>query len=141
MRRAVLVFFVMGLVFGAGWYASTQEPRATRDTATLDEPDRYPSEYGWLQRTFPHFTADADVYRRAFVQVQELRTAAKSATFGAWQPVGPTNIGGRISDIEFDPINPNIVYAAAATGGVFTCCEITATASSPSKGGRPVAIS
>ena len=119
MRHAVLVFFMMGLVFGAGWYASTQEPRATRDTAALDEPGRYPSEYGWIQRTFPHFTADADVYRRAFVQVQELRTAAKSATFGAWQPVGPTNIGGRISDIEFDPIDPTFIYAAVSTGGVF----------------------
>jgi len=119
MRRAVLVFIVMGLVFGAGWYGSTQEPRATPDTAALDEPGRVPSEYGWIQRTFPHFTADADVYRRAFVEVQELRTAAKSATFGAWQAVGPTNIGGRISDIEFDPIDPTRVYAAASTGGVF----------------------
>jgi len=36
-----------------------------------------------------------------------------------WQFVGPTNIGGRIVDIEFNPNNPSIVYAAAATGGVF----------------------
>ncbi len=109
----------MGLILSAGWYASTLGPRATDEATARDEPGRYPSEYGWIQRTFPHFTADTDVYRKAFVQVQELRAAAKSATFGAWQPVGPTNIGGRISDIEFDPINPNIVYAAAATGGVF----------------------
>ena len=117
MRRVVWFLFVMGLVLGAGWYASTLGPRATDEATARDEPGRYPSEYGWIQRTFPHFTADTDVYRKAFVQVQELRTAAKSAMFGDWQPVGPTNIGGRISDIEFDPINPNIVYAAAATGG------------------------
>ena len=119
MRRVVWFLFVMGLVLGAGWYASTLGPRATDEATARDDPGRYPSEYGWIQRTFPHFTADTDIYRRAFVQVQQLRAAGKSATFGAWQAVGPTNTGGRISDIEFDPIHPNIVYAAAATGGVF----------------------
>ena len=119
MRRVVLVLVVMGLMVGLGWYAATQAQRATSDTATLDEPGRYPSEFGWIQRTFPHFKADPDVYRRAFVEVQHLRAAAKSATFGSWQLVGPTNIGGRISDVEFDPISPNVAYASASTGGVF----------------------
>ena len=127
MRRAVLVFLVTGLVFGAGWYFSTQKPQIAHEAAALDEPGRYPSEFGWIQRTFPHFRADADVYRRAFVEVQKLRTAAKSATFDTWQPLGPTNIGGRFSDIEFDPNNQNIVYAGASTGGVFKSTDTGAT--------------
>lgn len=119
MRRVVLFLFATGLILGIGWYASTPTPQAVDDPTARAEPGRYPSDYGWIQRTFPHFNADTDAYRRAFVQVEGLRTAAKSATFDAWQPVGPTNIGGRISDVEFDPVNPALVYAAAATGGVF----------------------
>ena len=37
----------------------------------------------------------------------------------SWYSVGPTNIPGRISDIEFDPLNPSIVYAGSAAGGVY----------------------
>lgn len=36
-----------------------------------------------------------------------------------WQFVGPTNIGGRILDIAVDPVTPNTIYVAAATGGVW----------------------
>ncbi|PLX01877.1 MAG: hypothetical protein C0595_13100 [Marinilabiliales bacterium] len=37
---------------------------------------------------------------------------------------GPTNIGGRVTDIEFNPQNPDIVYAGAATGGVFKSTDM-----------------
>ncbi|MBL0106982.1 MAG: T9SS type A sorting domain-containing protein [Ignavibacteria bacterium] len=36
-----------------------------------------------------------------------------------WEFAGPTNIGGRISDLEYDPNNSQIIYAGAATGGIF----------------------
>jgi len=102
------------LLLGILWFARSEAPRED------DAPDtRYPSEWAWVQRTFPHFKADPDAYPKAFAHTQSLRTAAKSTPFGAWQPVGPTNIGGRISDVAFDPLRPTIVYAAAATGGLF----------------------
>lgn len=40
----------------------------------------------------------------------------KAAT---WEPKGPTNIGGRITDVAVHPTDASIVYAAAAEGGVF----------------------
>ena len=118
MRRPVLLFVLTGLLVGFIWFFSTTTHRQPAP-AVQEEPARYPSEYGWIQRTFPHFNADADAYRQAFVQTQTLRAASKTTTFDAWQLVGPTNIGGRISDVEYDPINPETIYAAAATGGVF----------------------
>ncbi|GAA5186154.1 exo-alpha-sialidase [Rugosimonospora acidiphila] len=38
---------------------------------------------------------------------------------GAWQYIGPTNIGGRVDDLTIDPTtSPSTVYAAVTTGGV-----------------------
>ncbi len=116
MRRALRWLCLMGLLLGAGWYAaSLLRPDAPPD----DAPGRLPSETAWIQRTFPHFQADPGAYRTAFAEAQKLRAAAKTDVFGAWELVGPTNVGGRVVDVEFDPLDPAIVYAAAATGGVF----------------------
>ncbi|MFQ5570189.1 MAG: T9SS type A sorting domain-containing protein [Rhodothermales bacterium] len=118
MQRPLLLFLTFGLLLGAGWYGVTawNDEEAAALEAT---PERVPSEWGWLQRTFPHFRADPDAYRIAFTQARQLRSAAKTSVFDAWDLVGPTNIGGRIADVEFDPTNPSTIYAAAATGGVF----------------------
>lgn len=90
----------------------------------------YPSDWAWQQRTFPFGTADKLAHVEALKQAQALRndrrqlTKSGAATFARyrdaqWQFAGPENIGGRVSDIEFNPLDPNIVYAGAATGGVF----------------------
>ena len=36
-----------------------------------------------------------------------------------WRSIGPANMSGRATDVEGVPGNPNIVYAAAASGGVW----------------------
>jgi len=82
-------------------------------------PDARPAEWAMLQRTFPHGQADWANQRQVFRDVRRERALAKSADQPQWQFAGPLNIGGRITDIEFDPLNPQIVYAGAATGGVF----------------------
>ncbi len=79
----------------------------------------YPSEWFFLQRTFPHGKADSDVYHQAIRSVKRQRMLARKSRIATWQFAGPGNIGGRIADIEFDPRRPDIVYAGAATGGVF----------------------
>ncbi len=37
----------------------------------------------------------------------------------SWRSIGPSNMGGRATDVEGVPGNPNIVYAATGTGGLF----------------------
>lgn len=44
--------------------------------------------------------------------------AAKSAR-ASWFTVGPANVSGRCLDIEFDPIDPNVVYVGSASGGLW----------------------
>ena len=38
---------------------------------------------------------------------------------GTWDLVGPTNIGGRVTDLVVDPTTPNTLYVAAAGGGIW----------------------
>ena len=89
------------------------------DTPPPVEAQRYPSEQGWIKRTYPHFKSDPAAMHQARLSLKSLEEASKGARFGEWEFAGPTNVGGRISDIEFDPLDPTIVYAGAATGGIF----------------------
>ena len=82
----------------------------------------FPSDHEMIKRTFPFFDYDKDAYKDAINEFKELKELQKQSNlipFYDLEFVGPTNIGGRVVDIEFNPINPTIVYAAAATGGVF----------------------
>src|SRR5499425_2188597 len=36
-----------------------------------------------------------------------------------WRSIGPANMGGRIADVEGVPGDPNIVYVASASGGLW----------------------
>ena len=80
-----------------------------------------PALWASTQRLFPYFDYAPNVYPEAIAHVQSMKQGRsfKSASFGEWDFAGPVNIGGRISDIEFDPQQPDIAYAGAATGGVF----------------------
>lgn len=87
-------------------------------------PDTYPSDWAWMQRMFPYWQADKTAQAEALQAALRLRFGqdqrlAKNTSEARWESVGPTNIGGRVSDIEFNPLDPSIVYAGAATGGVF----------------------
>jgi len=55
-----------------------------------------------------------EMFRRAKEQA-----AAIPASTGTWTDLGPTNIGGRITDLVVDASNANTIYVAAAGGGVW----------------------
>jgi len=90
-------------------------------------PDLYPSEWAWEQRTFPYWKADNQAFRAEMKKAQQMRAEATNHKLEPVLFAGPTNIGGRISDIEFNPQDPNIVYAGAATGGVFKSTDMGLT--------------
>ena len=88
-------------------------------------PDLRPNEWTYIKKTYPYYNADSDVYVRALEQAQQLKneSIAKRLIKGVgavqWEFAGPTNIGGRVVDLEFDPNNPSIIYAGFSTGGIF----------------------
>lgn len=90
-------------------------------------PDSYPAEWAWMQRTFPFWKADNEAFRDEMKKAQLMRSTATDYKLYPVTFAGPNNIGGRISDIEFNPQDPNIVYAGAATGGVFKSIDMGVT--------------
>jgi len=79
---------------------------------------RYPNDYFYYQRAFPYKDINYKAYRKALSQADELKKRANK-TAEAWQFAGPTNIGGRITDVEMSPVNRDTIYAGAASGGIF----------------------
>lgn len=105
-----IYLFLIGLILLTG----CSEPEPPR------VPDARPSEWAYLQRTWPSGQWNPNAYHEAYEQAERLKALSKrGVAIGTWQVAGPTNIGGRISDVEFDPQRPNIIFAGAATGGVF----------------------
>lgn len=111
----LIISFVISAMFVLG--IELKETRTTRKN--IDK--QYPYEYGWMKKTFPHFSSDPSAIREAVEYSLSLRYAkslSKIQNPVQWEFAGPINIGGRVVDIEYDPDQPEIVYAAAATGGV-----------------------
>lgn len=78
------------------------------------------------QRTYPFRSLDIRALTaRAATQAASL--AAAPGIQAAWQPLGPANIGGRITDLVASPTQANTVFAAAATGGVWKSTDSGAT--------------
>ncbi|HVF66806.1 MAG TPA: hypothetical protein VM914_04035 [Pyrinomonadaceae bacterium] len=50
---------------------------------------------------------------------EDASTEIKSFERLEWRSIGPANMGGRVSDIEGVAGNPNLVYVATASGGLF----------------------
>ncbi|MBD3223624.1 MAG: T9SS type A sorting domain-containing protein [Caldithrix sp.] len=114
LSRLMIGLVAVSLLIITIWPVFRDQPDTTDKRSQLR-----PSEWFYVQRTFPYGRADADAYRRAVQQVHAQKRLLRPTSERAWQFAGPTNIGGRVVDIAFNPQNPNIVYAAAATGGVF----------------------
>ncbi len=81
-------------------------------------PKELPNDWFLAQRVFPQQELNYDLFKKAVKQSQAL-SLRKSNDSRKWQLAGPTNIGGRISDIELHPSSFDIIYVGAASGGVF----------------------
>ena len=74
--------------------------------------------------------SDPNAYMDAIKQAHQLQREtranrlAKGESIAQWEFAGPYNVGGRVVDLEINPDNPNIIYAAFATGGVFKSTDM-----------------
>jgi hypothetical protein len=83
------------------------------------EMDEGPSDWFIAQRSYPYGKVDYDAYREALSTRQALIAARNERDILVWESEGPVNIGGRIQDVEMDPLNTQVIYIGAASGGVF----------------------
>lgn len=78
----------------------------------------HPGEWMATQRMYPHSEIKTDVYLKEMKNATQMAQESRSKNY-TWELVGPTNIGGRITDIEMPLGQSDIMYIGAATGGVF----------------------
>jgi len=95
-----------------------------------NDRDLRPYEWEYLKRTYPYLDADPRAYLDAIEQAHKLKDEtfrhylSKGQSVAQWEFIGPLNVGGRVVDLEFNPQNPNIIYAGFATGGVFKSTDM-----------------
>lgn len=130
----ILFAFFLLFYFVSEWFkkGAIDQLENFGNTQVQDQINKisYPSDWAWLQRTFPYGRADKTAHVEALKAAQKMRQQAPLHNLKlknqlninnevSWQFAGPINVGGRVVDIEFNPVDPNVVYAGAATGGVF----------------------
>ncbi len=77
-----------------------------------------PNDYLWAQRAFPYQTIPSAAYYEA-VSMASNQPAARGSGALNWTLAGPTNVGGRITDLAMHESDLQTIYAATASGGVW----------------------
>jgi photosystem II stability/assembly factor-like uncharacterized protein len=79
-----------------------------------------PNDHMMLIRSYPDKELDVKAYQDALLRAHSSVDLQRKemATF-SWTVEGPGNIGGRFNCTAVNPLNSNIIYAGAATGGIF----------------------
>jgi photosystem II stability/assembly factor-like uncharacterized protein len=81
---------------------------------------QYPSEWFFTQRAYPNENINPEAYINAVRQTQTFQKKGLSTRSASnWLLAGPTNSGGRITSLAVHTSNPQIIYAGAASGGIF----------------------
>lgn len=122
-RRLLTVLPIAAVLLTFAWLASPPEPLQPANAG----PKGVPSEWQWRQRAYPHAAINHDGYRlmleQAAAREEDARLARqrgdKSAALNEpWVQAGPTNIGGRVTDLAIHPADANLCYAGLASGGI-----------------------
>jgi photosystem II stability/assembly factor-like uncharacterized protein len=82
------------------------------------EPKMAPNDWLAKQKLYPNAEFSYEHYLYALQQAVALHKSSAIRN-AAWELAGPTNIGGRITDIAINPANPTTMYIGAASGGIF----------------------
>lgn len=91
---------------------------ANRQSKILKEPGSSPGDWLTRQRAYPHGRIRTEAWLEAINDAAVQSKMRNSYTYN-WQPVGPLNIGGRITDIEMPEGSFSTIYIGAASGGIF----------------------
>jgi photosystem II stability/assembly factor-like uncharacterized protein len=104
------IFFLSALIAFIHFFVS--------DNTSDIEKKFIPGDWFYYQRAYPFKEIPIAKFFDAQTNKQNLISRNSKIAGTNWYPVGPSNIGGRVSALDYDPVN-NILYAGAAAGGVF----------------------
>ncbi len=113
-RNSILATSLVILFAGIGLYLN-------HDTSNTNQKEQahfnYPSEWMDYQRAYPNEYIKPEVYLEAMEEAAILHKQSASRDI-YWEFSGPTNIGGRITDLAFHPSDMNTIYVGGASGGI-----------------------
>ena len=89
-----------------------------KDEINIDneKPAAGPSDWMAAQRMYPYNEIRQDVYLEEMKKASQMSSSRNGEI--EWEFVGPSNIGGRITDIEMPSGQSSTIYIGAATGGI-----------------------
>ncbi|MCK5776283.1 MAG: hypothetical protein KAH25_08905 [Bacteroidales bacterium] len=85
---------------------------------TQKQPKLLPGEWMSSQRMYPYSEIKMEVYQAEMKKAHKMVQQSQSRGY-EWELVGPTNIGGRITDLEMPADQSDVIYVGAASGGIF----------------------
>ncbi|MBW6490757.1 MAG: T9SS type A sorting domain-containing protein [Lentimicrobium sp.] len=87
-------------------------------TGLQKEPGFLPNDWLARQRAYPQGRIKTESFLTAVREARDMHENATRSTYN-WELAGPTNIGGRITDIEMPAGSTSVIYVGAASGGIF----------------------
>ena len=82
------------------------------------EPNAFPNEWMAYQRSYPFGKIKLTSYLSGMKEASKMHKQSANLRY-EWQLAGPTNIGGRITDLAVSPNSEETIYVGAASGGIF----------------------
>jgi len=111
-----IAFFTF--LFIVAWQANRFDfSLQTGNRKHFQPPSVTPNDWMAMQRIFPYGRINPEAYQKAIAQAQVMIDADQVQST-PWVFTGPTNIGGRITDIEIPDGDLQTMYLGAATGGI-----------------------
>lgn len=109
------LFLILSLAFIFFTFYFTNER-----SVELSKAKEKPNEWFFKQRAYPFGQINHSVYIQSLKIADQHRLEQRfkdDTTY--WEFAGPTNVGGRLTDVEMHVSSTEVIYAGAASGGVF----------------------
>ncbi|MBM3287348.1 MAG: hypothetical protein FJY88_08375 [Candidatus Eisenbacteria bacterium] len=76
-------------------------------------------EWWYGTRAYPNDLIPKSAFYEAYRYAKDVLGVNKSGARTSWTSIGPDNVGGRVLALAIDPENPNVIWAGAASGGLW----------------------
>ena len=112
----LLIYFSLAIILLLVYFFYVDKFNNINEKEESEIPD-----YGWfeIQRAYPFEEIPNEERIKSIEYVKNNMTTADNYNSSDWTLAGPNNVEGRITSIAIDPLNPQIVYAGCANGGLW----------------------
>ncbi|MFN0157201.1 MAG: FlgD immunoglobulin-like domain containing protein [Bacteroidota bacterium] len=120
LKRTTLLFLATGAFIFAAFITPDSHP-----TIRMKQGGAlHAFEFWYTQRAAPYEKIPSGAFLRAAeysrtVMPKERELTEGMADTSQWTSIGPDNVGGRVLAVAIDPMNPNTLWAGAASGGLW----------------------